>query len=148
MFDPFVTVVQRGTAVEFPNEDTMLHHVYSFSPAKRFEIKLYRGRAPAPVVFDVPGVVALGCNVHDCMLGYVVALDTPLFAKTNAQGIAEFADLPAGRHELMAWAAGLREPLRVQTLQVAADDTRRIDVQLDVKPRTRPKPPPHDPIRY
>src|SRR5262245_1798937 len=72
-FAPYVTVLQTGTPVSFPNRDPILHHVYSFSPAKSFEIRLYgQGQSPDEVVFDHPGVVTLGCNIHDWMIAYVV----------------------------------------------------------------------------
>lgn len=148
VFDPYVTVVTRGTAIDFPNDDTIFHHVYSFSPAKRFEIKLYRGMPPAPVVFDTPGIVALGCNMHDWMLGYVVVLDTPHHALTGPQGTARIADLPAGRHAVMVWYPGAREPRRAQTVELAESGSRSIELRLDAAPRQRPAPPPHDPIRY
>lgn len=64
-FIPFATVVRTGTAVTFPNRDQVMHHVYSFSSAKSFQIKLYEGDPPNPIVFDKPGVVAVGCNIHD-----------------------------------------------------------------------------------
>ena len=82
-FVPFVTVVQAGTAVAFPNRDPILHHVYSFSPAKPFEIKLYTGKSPQEVVFDKPGIVVLGCNIHDWMLAYVAVVPTPHFARSE-----------------------------------------------------------------
>ena len=68
-FLPYLTVIQQGTTVTFPNRDPILHHVYSFSPAKPFEIKLYTGRSPSEIVFDKAGVVTLGCNIHDWMIG-------------------------------------------------------------------------------
>src|SRR5947209_19464034 len=68
-FVPYVTVIQVGTSVTFPNRDPILHHVYSFSPAKQFEIKLYTGKSPTEIVFDKAGVVTLGCNIHDWMIG-------------------------------------------------------------------------------
>ncbi|HEY4066044.1 MAG TPA: methylamine utilization protein [Burkholderiaceae bacterium] len=102
-FDPFVTVVGTGARVLFPNRDKVKHHVYSFSPAKPFEIQLYSGTPAAPIVFDKPGVVVIGCNIHDWMLAYVVVLDSPWFAKTAADGHAEIAALPAGRYTLHVW---------------------------------------------
>jgi plastocyanin len=87
-FVPAVRVVTVGTLVRFPNRDSVRHHVYSFSPTKKFEIKLYAGTPAAPVLFDQPGVAVLGCNIHDQMVGWVVVLDTPYFAQTNAQGQA------------------------------------------------------------
>ncbi len=73
-FVPYVTAIQVGTAVTFPNRDPILHHVYSFSPAKSFEIKLYTGKSPTEVVFDKPGVVTLGCNLHDRMTRNIVVV--------------------------------------------------------------------------
>jgi plastocyanin len=101
-FDPHVLVVQTGTAVSFPNFDTVRHHVYSFSATKTFDIKLYAGTPAKPVVFDSPGVAALGCNIHDRMSAHIVVVDTPLFARSDATGTARF-DLPAGEHVLLFW---------------------------------------------
>ena len=106
-FVPAVRVVTVGTLVRFPNRDSVRHHVYSFSPAKKFEIKLYAGTPAAPVRFDQPGVAVLGCNIHDQMLGWVVVLDTPYFAQTDAQGQALLEGMPAGAHQLRAWHARL-----------------------------------------
>ena len=77
MFVPDVLVVQTGTAVDFPNSDQVRHQVYSFSGAKTFELALYAGRAHAPVVFDRSGLVTLGCNIHDSMVGYIWVTDSP-----------------------------------------------------------------------
>lgn len=100
---PRVLAVHTGTAVSFPNSDNIRHQVYSFSPAKRFELRLYEGTPTSPVVFDKPGIVVLGCNIHDWMLGYVYVTDDPWFAVTNAQGNASFTDLPAGTYQATAW---------------------------------------------
>lgn len=101
-FQPSVTVIQTGTSVSFPNFDTVRHHVYSFSPIRTFELKLYAGTPAKPVVFDKPGTAALGCNVHDQMSAWVHVVDTPFFTKTDARGEATL-DLPAGQHLLRAW---------------------------------------------
>ncbi len=85
-FVPHVKAVQVGTDVMFPNKDNIRHHVYSFSPAKTFELPLYRGTPANPVKFDRAGVVVLGCNIHDWMLGYVFVLETPYFNTTGADG--------------------------------------------------------------
>jgi plastocyanin len=126
-FDPMVTVVTVGTAVGFPNRDTVRHHVYSFSPAKRFELKLYVGTPAAPVVFDQPGIAVLGCNIHDNMAAWVVIVDTPWFGKTDAQGRARLPDVPAGRHQLRTWhmdmpvgTPALAQPLLVESAVVRA----------------------------
>jgi len=106
-FQPSVLVVQTGTSVSFPNFDTVRHHVYSFSPIKVVDIKLYSGTPAEPVVFDKPGVAALGCNIHDRMSAHIVVVDTPLFAKTDAQGLAHL-EVPAGEHVLKAWHSSLK----------------------------------------
>lgn len=148
VFAPFVTIVEKGTAISFPNEDPMLHHVYSFSPTKRFEIKLYKGTPASPVVFDKAGIVALGCNVHDWMLAYVVVVDTPLFAKSGKDGVLRLTSLPAGTHEIKVWYPGMRDPAPLQTVQLTANESRSIDHRLQVNIRTQPKAMPLDPMRY
>ena len=105
-FVPRVTVVTVGTPVVFPNSDNVRHQVYSFSPAKRFELPLYSGKPAAPVVFATPGVVELGCNIHDWMLAYVVVVDTPYHAITDARGQARI-QAPAGTYTLRVWHPGL-----------------------------------------
>ncbi len=107
-FQPQVTVVQTGTAVLFPNFDTVRHHVYSFSAIQRFEIKLYAGVPNAPLVFDKPGVATLGCNIHDRMLAFIAVVDTPFFARSDAAGKARI-DLPPGQHRLLAWHPAMTE---------------------------------------
>ncbi|HEY1091805.1 MAG TPA: methylamine utilization protein [Burkholderiaceae bacterium] len=108
-FAPQLLVVQTGTAVNFPNFDTVRHHVYSFSPIKVFETKLYSGTPSEPIVFDKPGVATLGCNIHDRMSAHIIVVDTPLFARTDARGVATF-DLPAGEHAIKAWHASVKTP--------------------------------------
>lgn len=102
-FIPQVLVVTRGTAVSFPNQDTVRHHVYSLSPAKPFEIKLYAGTPANPVVFDRAGVVLLGCNIHDHMVGWIVVADTPYHGLTDPKGTTRLAPVPAGAYSLVVW---------------------------------------------
>lgn len=119
-FVPAVTVVPVGTKVQFPNQDTVRHHVYSFSPAKKFELKLYVGRPENPVEFDRAGVAVLGCNIHDTMVGWVVVSDTPWFARTTAAGRATLPDVPPGAYVLRSWhpdlpagSTGVEQPVTV-----------------------------------
>ncbi|MGZ5205888.1 MAG: methylamine utilization protein [Caldimonas sp.] len=109
-FSPQVTVVTVGTPIAFPNLDTVRHHVYSFSPAKTFELKLYAGVPAAPVVFDKPGVAVLGCNIHDHMVAWVVTVDTPLHARSGAAGRAQLDDVPPGSYRLRVWHSALKDP--------------------------------------
>ena len=108
-FTPQLLVVQTGTAVSFPNFDTVRHHVYSFSPIKVIDIKLYSGTPAEPIVFDKPGVATLGCNIHDRMSAHIVVVDTPTFARTDDKGQATF-DLAAGEHLVKVWHAGQKSP--------------------------------------
>ncbi|WP_296934827.1 methylamine utilization protein [uncultured Marinobacter sp.] len=85
-FHPQVLVVPVGSSVDFPNRDNTQHHVYSFSPAKTFNIELYADRPAAPIVFDEPGIVELGCNIHDHMQGFVVVTDTAATGRTDSSG--------------------------------------------------------------
>jgi plastocyanin len=138
---PYVTIVQTGTAIDFPNRDPFKHHLYSFSKAKNFEIKLYAGKPSQPVVFDKPGEVALGCNIHDWMEAYVLVVDAPYFAKTGANGRALIANVPPGRYQLRLWHPQQKSELPPSILNVGAAPT-KLDLVLDVAPRiVKPKPP-------
>lgn len=108
-FVPHILVAQSGTVVEFPNSDNVNHHVYSFSPAKSFELPLYKGSVYPPLIFDEAGVVTLGCNIHDNMLGYVLVVDTPWFTKTDKAGSAMLQSLPEGRYRIHAWTPRISE---------------------------------------
>ncbi|MGB9989707.1 methylamine utilization protein [Pseudoduganella rhizocola] len=103
-FIPTVTVIQTGSRISFPNNDRVRHHIYSFSPAHKFDQKLYSGTTAEPQTFEKPGVVVLGCNIHDKMVAYVRVVDTPFFAKTDAKGMAQ-VDMPAagGKYIVKAW---------------------------------------------
>ena len=102
-FQPFVSVIPQGTLVEFPNLDKTRHHVYSFSKAKTFELRLYVGKAEAPVLFDQTGIVTLGCNIHDNMLAHIYVSGSQFSAVTNAEGEAYFNDLPETDFQLKLW---------------------------------------------
>ena len=120
-FQPQVNVVTLGSVVRFPNHDTVRHHVYSFSPTKAFELKLYAGQEANPVTFDQPGLAVLGCNIHDAMVAWVLVVETPHHAITGADGRARL-DAPAGSYRLRAWHNSLPAgtPPSDQALAVAA----------------------------
>lgn len=124
-FDPRVLVVPVGTSVAFPNRDTVRHHVYSFSPAKTFELKLYTGTAASPVVFDKPGIAVLGCNIHDNMASWVVIVDTPYYGRSALAGTVVLNGVPAGNYRLRIWHPGLAmgAPAADQALVVGASDS-------------------------
>jgi plastocyanin len=102
-FVPDVLVIRTGTAVDFPNSDKVRHQVYSFSGAKTFKLALYAGRAHPPVTFDKPGVVTLGCNIHDGMIGHIVVTDSPWHGRTDDKGRIAMTALPEGSYTLRVW---------------------------------------------
>jgi plastocyanin len=138
-FVPHVLAVGVGTPVSFPNRDNIRHHVYSFSPTKKFELPLYIGTPASPVVFDKPGPVILGCNIHDWMVGYIYVVPTPYFAKTGADGQAQVADVPPGPYEVRAWHPRMKsEPEKTgKPVTLAAGDTGRVTFVLALKPERR-----------
>jgi plastocyanin len=117
-FAPGLLAVRRGTRVEFPNLDDEYHSVFSYSRAKRFDLGRYhKDEKPAAIRFDDPGVVKLYCEIHDHMRGTILVLDTPHFAKTDADGRFRLADVPAGEFVLKAWLADdvvLERPVTVR----------------------------------
>lgn len=119
-FLPLVSVIQTGSRVSFPNNDKVKHHIYSFSPAKKFDQKLYSGAAAGVQVFDKPGTVVLGCNIHDRMVAYVKVLDTPIFAKTDASGNAHL-ELPAtGKFVVKVWHYNAKTDAQAEQAPAAA----------------------------
>src|SRR3990167_10963060 len=102
-FLPAVLAVRSGTRVSFHNRYDIRHQVYSFSPAKRFELRLYKGTPSEPVLFDKPGLVVLGCNIHDWMVGYIYVTDDPWFAVSDATGTLHLDALPSCRYQVTLW---------------------------------------------
>ena len=102
-FTQRATVVPVGSAVQFPNRDKVRHHVYSFSPIKAFELKLYAGTPSNPVVFDKPGIAVLGCNIHDSMITWMVVVETPYYGQTATSGKLRLDNVPAGNYRLRTW---------------------------------------------
>ena len=134
-YSTYVTVVQAGSRVYFPNKDTVQHHVYSLSKAKRFELPLYNPGRAESFVFDVPGLVTLGCNIHDWMLAYLVVVPTPYFGKTDGAGATRIS-APAGRYRLEVWHPRLAA---VMTGEITLADATAMshDATLTLKPDRR-----------
>jgi len=128
-FVPGVLVVRTGTAVIFPNSDSVAHQVYSFSPVKRFELGLYRGHPHQPVVFDRPGVVVLGCNIHDNMLGYIFVTEAEYFGKSDRRGTWLQDALPAAEYEVAVWSARLPGRMDAMRTRVNLEDA-PLDIEL------------------
>jgi plastocyanin len=148
-FVPYVLPVYIGTPVNFPNRDNIRHHVYSFSAPKKFELPLYIGTPAAPVVFDKPGVVALGCNIHDWMLAYVYVLTTPHFVKTAADGKARLEGLAPGAYEARVWHPRLRGDTEKtgKPLTLAAGELAQVAFVVSLKTEWRIPRRPIDPYK-
>lgn len=139
MFVPEVLVVPVGSAVSFPNSDSVSHQIYSFSPAKRFQLPLYRGKPYPPVVFDHPGIVILGCNIHDWMIAYIDVTDAPFYGTTDAQG-AWSTQLPAGHYQISVWHPRMREQAPTLVREVTIDNADRATLTLQLTKPLRPAP--------
>lgn len=141
-FVPYILPVQRGTTVRFPNSDPINHHVYSFSPSKRFELRLHhQGDAAQEVLFDKSGLVTLGCNIHDWMLGFVLVVDSPWFAQTDAQGRARLSYTPASGQQLHLWHPRIADPAPSLSRALPAEGNLNWQLSQPLKRDPRPKPP-------
>jgi len=131
-FVPRVNVIRTGTAVSFPNSDRIRHQVYSFSTPHPFNLKLYAGSPRMDVVFEKPGMIVLGCNIHDSMVAFVAVVDSPYFKKTPESGIAEM-DMPPGRYRLRVWNPNMIMAFPPQEITVA-DAPVALPLRVDVDP--------------
>lgn len=139
-FSPFVLVVPAGAQVAFPNFDNVRHHVYSFSPVRRFELRLYAREQSRTVLFDRAGIVPIGCNIHDGMIAFIHVADTGLAVKTDGLGRAAFAEVPAGPLVARIWHPYLRAPgNRIELHWTGSRRAERVSVAL--------RPPPARPAR-
>ena len=145
-FVPYVKAVRAGSYVKFPNKDDIRHHVYSFSPAKKFELPLYSGTPAQPLLFDKPGVVKLGCNIHDWMLAYIYVAETPYFGKTEADGRVELESLPPGRYRVRVWHPLMQGTEDATVKRVELRDTGanaaewKLKLKTEFRPRRQPLP--------
>ena len=133
-FLPLVSVIQTGSRISFPNNDKVKHHIYSFSPAKKFDQKLYSGVAAAPQVFDKAGLVVLGCNIHDRMVSYVKVVDSPYFAKTDAAGVARIEVPAAGKYTVSAWHYNMSGAIAEQAAALGGETDAALAFKLAMKP--------------
>ncbi len=134
-FFPYVAVVQDGTQVVFPNRDSVQHHVYSLSKAKKFELPLYNPGQKESLVFETAGEVVLGCNIHDWMIAYVVVVPTPWFGQTDTVGRVTLT-APAGRYRLEVWHPRLGKPVAEEVVLAEGAPAQR-DLSLTLKPDRR-----------
>lgn len=138
-FVEYIQPVVVGSSVSFPNKDNIRHHVYSFSPAKVFELPLYSGTPANPVVFDKPGVVVIGCNIHDWMLGFIYVAETPYFGKTSSEGSLQLSHLPPGEYTVRIWHPRMAEQEEAtgQNVTISGDELKEVAWQLRLKPESR-----------
>lgn len=130
-FVPHILVVESGAAVEFPNSDVVAHHVYSFSKPNNFVLPLYKGNTPSPVTLNHEGVVILGCNIHDGMLGYIVVVDTPVFGLTNTMGsISLPIDEGDDGYEVSIWSPRIRDSKEPLTQRISISDQNSVTFNL------------------
>ncbi|MBS9403467.1 methylamine utilization protein [Halomonas sp. TRM85114] len=140
-FVPRVSVVAVDSRVSFPNRDTTRHHVFSFSPAKVFDLELYLQETPPPVTFDQAGVVVLGCNIHDHMRAFIVVSNAPRIARTGADGRVALPGLPAGRHALRIWHPRLEDTHQQWWEgQISRGETRTVALDLEASLPVRAEP--------
>ena len=142
-FVPYIEVLRPGDRVVFRNGDRTRHHVYSFSAAKSFEFMLSPGESSAELTLDRPGVVAVGCNIHDSMITYLYVSDAPWLGRTGADGVATIQGIPAGSYTVQAWQPRLR-PGRARAVQekvaLADGQPRQLAFKLALLPDTRRQP--------
>jgi plastocyanin len=144
-FVPYVKPVRVGSYVQFPNKDNIRHHVYSFSQPKKFELPLYSGTPSQPVLFDKPGIVKLGCNIHDWMLGYVYVTETPYFGKTGLDGRVDLDQLPPGRYVARVWHPLMEGSETATIKRIDLGDTAsslewKLKLKSEFRPRRTPLP--------
>jgi hypothetical protein len=143
-FVPLVLVVGVGTKVEFPNSDSVSHQVYSFSPAKRFQLPLYKGESHSSVTFDRTGLVVLGCNIHDEMVGYIYVTDAAYFGTTDANGVLQFKSAAGGDYQIAIWSPYIADTPAslIRTIHVAGSEPMTARIQLSLPLRALPEPRP------
>jgi plastocyanin len=129
-FIPQLLVIQAGTLVEFPNNDTVSHQVYSFSAAHRFQLSLYKGSVHPPIAFDRAGLVVLGCNIHDDMIGYILVTESPFFTQTDARGVGRVSGVAPGQYTLRLWAPRIADPPASLDRRIEVGDSGEIDVSI------------------
>ncbi len=138
-FEPDLLVIPVGSTVEFPNSDSVSHQIYSFSPAKRFQLPLYRGNPNPPQHFDQAGIVTLGCNIHDEMVGYLVVTDAQYFGRTDASG-SWTAEIPRGKYRVSVWHPRLNDDANELERELMVGQGDRTTLVLHLAKPLRPAP--------
>lgn len=144
-FSPPILVVPVGSTVTFPNSDTVSHQVYSFSPARRFQLPLYRGTPYPPLQFDEPGVVTLGCNIHDDMIGHIVVTAAPYYGLTDRAGSWSAADVAPGAYRVSLWHPRLPGASHTVERRIVVDRASPASVEIRLDAGLRPSSGPAKP---
>ena len=141
VFYPFVLAVPQGANVDFPNLDRTRHHVYSFSEAKQFELKLYVGTTADPITFDKAGLVAIGCNIHDYMQAFIYVAKSPYFSVSDASGKIQLTDVPPGEYQVKIW-----HPWQIvapaSSSIILNDGANQLALSVDIEHQNKPSSPP------
>ncbi len=143
-YEPFVSIVQKGTQMRFPNKDRADHHVKVLSGPQLFEFQIYTRKEPTPVTLDKPGMLTLQCLLHNWMSAHIYVVDTPFFSKSSSTGSAIVQDLPAGEYEVHVTHPsvafpGQMTPAMPQRIKLDNASTQLLDVKLDLIPRSEPR---------
>lgn len=131
-FVPMVIIISQGQSVNFPNYDNIRHHVYSFSDIKQFSTELYANNPANPVSFEKAGIAALGCNIHDSMVGYVYVSEWNDVGVTDASGILQFSQsvIP---DEITIWHPWSTDPKNLRTVNTqSVREGGVLEVHLDI----------------
>jgi plastocyanin len=139
-FSPDLLVIPVGSTVSFPNTDKVSHEVYSFSATHPFKLGLYRGTAHPPEHFDRPGLVTLGCNIHDAMLAYILVTDAAYYGMTGADGSWAQPDIARGRYRLEVWSPRLQAPGQMLTREIVVNPGDHVVAQIRADKALRPAP--------
>lgn len=134
-FEPHILVIQVGTEVRFPNSDVIAHHVYSFSNPNDFILPLYKGDAHAPVTFEDAGVVTLGCNIHDQMLGYIFVVESSVYAMTDVDGVATFSIDNGSASAINIWSPRIGQKEKNLSVDITAELPDQLVFRLSTKLR-------------
>lgn len=135
-FEPRVLAIPRGSRVRFPNEDVILHNVFSVSSGNAFDLGLYRKGPGKEQKFDQAGLVRVYCNVHHAMVAYVLVLDTPYFVRPDANGEFVLSGVPKGPGRLTVW----HEQAEPSVMEIQAPAAAPLTARVEI---VRPQIPPH-----
>ncbi len=150
-FEPFVSVVQAGTRMRFPNRDRSEHHLKVLSGPSAFEFKVYTRKEPEPVLMDKVGLVTLQCLIHDWMSAHIYVVDSPWFGKTSRAGSAVIEGVPAGEYDVYVTHPSVLIPGQVtpsgpRRVKMDSSNVQVIEAKLELVPKAEPTkryPPPH-----